>query len=341
LISLLAAELATRWLLFGDTEIAWSLRDPRHYADHDSEDDYWKLARVLGRNWHPPRRPHPILGWSGDFDRQTYRHHAARSVGQRRPVLLYGDSFSACVGDVACFEDILNADPAFAAENYLLNYGVGGYGLDQIWQLLEHSIDNYVGADSRAPFVIVGLMVTDLDRSVLSVRTGQKPRFALVAGELQQVGAPIAPDAEQWFREHPPEISSYAWRYVIRHPACPRPLSLWLQAGAARREEKRALNAAILERICAALESRGLEFTFLVFHLLPATAELDPDHAWRAEFLREWFEARGVPYLFSEEIVARSAPDPDHTEFFQPGDGHPTTLQNSLIAAEIRALLLP
>ena len=42
--------------------------------------------------------------------------------------LLFGDSLSACVDDVLCFEDLLE-NTQFNSEYVILNYGVGGYGL--------------------------------------------------------------------------------------------------------------------------------------------------------------------------------------------------------------------
>jgi hypothetical protein len=42
-----------------------------------------------------------------------------------------------------CFQGILNADDKFAARCYLLNYGVGNSGVDQIFLLLKNSLDHF------------------------------------------------------------------------------------------------------------------------------------------------------------------------------------------------------
>ena len=75
-----------------------------------------------------------------------------------------------------CFEEILNGDPEFSRENYLLNYGVAGYGVDQIYLLFEQSLELY-----RRPLVVVSLLRTDLDRTILS---DQKPHFEPHEGKL-------------------------------------------------------------------------------------------------------------------------------------------------------------
>ena len=82
------------------------LRTPSFYADYFTDDDYWKLYHKFGSRPGPPDRPHPLLGWVGSYDRESYHHDSAGEVDDRTPVLLYGDSFAACATEV-CFEDLL------------------------------------------------------------------------------------------------------------------------------------------------------------------------------------------------------------------------------------------
>jgi hypothetical protein len=63
-LTLVAAELVYRTLLFGETGAFERWRDPGLYADH-LDDDYRKLAHRFGRLDRPPREPHPLLGWVG------------------------------------------------------------------------------------------------------------------------------------------------------------------------------------------------------------------------------------------------------------------------------------
>lgn len=96
---------------------------------------------------------------------EDLRHQDAGNIGRRRPVLLFGDSFAAGVGDAESFQNILNHDEAFSRDYYLLNYGVSGYGVDQIYLMLQHTLPLY-----QRTIVIFSLMTFDLDRSILTFR---------------------------------------------------------------------------------------------------------------------------------------------------------------------------
>ena len=127
-LSLVGAELGLRWLLTQESELAATLRDPDRYADPLTDDDYWLLKHRWDPTYQTLRKTHPRLGWT-KFADERQLHDDAAQVGDRRPVLLYGDSFAACTRGTRCFQDFLNEDPAFSAEHYLLNYGVGGFGV--------------------------------------------------------------------------------------------------------------------------------------------------------------------------------------------------------------------
>jgi hypothetical protein len=100
ILLLLAIELMLRQILFHPVRGFGRLRDPGRYADYFSEDDYWKLYVLLGTRWRAPAEPHPVLGWVGNFDRETYIHNDFPALGGRRAVLLYGDSFAECTVNV-------------------------------------------------------------------------------------------------------------------------------------------------------------------------------------------------------------------------------------------------
>jgi hypothetical protein len=172
-------------------------------------DDYWKLYFMFGGKYKPPETPHPLLGWVGRFDRETYTHAEYAGIADKRPVLLYGDSFASCAVD-QCFQGILNSDSGFSQNHFLLNYGVGGYGVDQIFLLYQKSIEQY-----ENPFVILSMLTEDLDGSALAVRTGQKPFYRLINNSLALSGIPIDPSPQSFFSKNPPGITSYLFRMFI------------------------------------------------------------------------------------------------------------------------------
>ncbi|MBL4710213.1 MAG: hypothetical protein JKY48_17415, partial [Flavobacteriales bacterium] len=149
------SEVLFRTILFSDTNLLDSLRVPEYYSDHIKNeedafynDNYWKL-NYLFRKPINFESPHPLLGWTGKFYWKSLDHFEQDSVKNKRPILLYGDSFAMCIDSVKCFEDYLNHDKAFIKNHFLLNYGVGGYGVDQIYLLLNETVDRF-----NKPFII-------------------------------------------------------------------------------------------------------------------------------------------------------------------------------------------
>ena len=338
-LALVAAEFGYRAALFSPGDRLRSLREPGLYADPFSEDLFWKLAVAWSGEYRPPKRPHPTLGWAEDVSLDTLRHREARNLDGRRPVLLYGDSFAACFGEVACFEDILNSDSEFASGHYLLNYGVGGYGLDQTYLLFQDSIDYF-----ERPFVIFSLFTYDIDRCLLSFRIGQKPRFSLAGGSLELEATPILASADDYLDAHPPLVVSYLYRRALFGGLLPTRVSAVLRRDENSRRRKIAISEAILSTTLAELESRSLDFTFLVFHGdRPSDNPLFGGTDWREVFLRGWLEKNLVPHIWSKEIVARAlgpGEEPDVGRYLDPETLHPTEYFNRLVAGEIRRTVL-
>ena len=182
-VTVLICEVGFRTLLFSQVAFMERFREPNLYTDYFSDDDWWKLYYAFNKPANDTaKQPHSLLGWgwAGKFSNETYLHAEAGQVGRRRPVLLYGDSFTHCLTALEdCFQGILNKDTEFSKDHYLLNYGVLGYGVDQIYLLLKSSLFLY-----HEPYVIVGIHTRDLDRSILSYFVAQKPYFELIEGEL-------------------------------------------------------------------------------------------------------------------------------------------------------------
>ncbi|MCP4203897.1 MAG: hypothetical protein GY769_18425 [bacterium] len=347
LVALVVAELGYRAALLSDGERFRKLKDPALYADYFSEDLHWKLHLLLDGESKPPRRPHPVLGWVGKFSRADLRHRDSARLAGRRPVLLYGDSFAECAGDVACFEDILNRDREFSEENYLLNYGVGGYGVDQSLLLLRNTVELF-----DDPFVVFSLFPYDLARSALSIRIGQKPRFEVVDGALELEPTPIYESAEAFVADHPPRAVSYLYRRAVFSDLLPAWLSRTLRREAWQRQRKIEVSEGILSATLGELRRRDLGFVFLVFHgERPSDNPLFGGSDWREEFLRRWLEGNGVPYIWSKDVVAgdrgsrgsrssREWGSATPARYIDPESSHPTEHFNRIVAREIRRRVL-
>ena len=155
-----------------------------------------------------PPGPDPLLGWTGRrIEPGTYQLRNAGPDDGRRPVLLYGASYASCVIDEEdCFHELMERSD-LASRYCLFNYGVGGYGIDQIYLLLRETIDDYAG---RNPIVAIAAVVdSDFERCVLGIRDWPKPRLHSVDGELVQSG-PVIESRDAYLREHGSGIVSYA-----------------------------------------------------------------------------------------------------------------------------------
>jgi hypothetical protein len=328
LAGFLIAESVLRILLFNDFAFSASLRDAQYFADNTS-DDYWKLRHRWGLPG--PRTTHPLLGWLNPrIEPNRFLHQETDSLAARRPVLLYGDSFAQGVHGAQPIDFFLNQDEAFSDSHYLLNYGVGGYGLDQIYLLFKNSVDRYDN-----PLVVFSLLVGDINRSLLSVRIGQKPYFELADGKLELQGLPLDPDSDRYFAQHPPRITSYFWNLFLYHTDNPGKLRSYLRREDARKQQIIALNRALLLAAHKELTDRNLDFVFLLFR---------PRHdgetlSWRVDFVKDQLDEMGVPYIWASDVLSRDAAEMPPTDLFLP-DGHPSSVANQFIAQEIKRRII-
>lgn len=297
-----AAELGLRYLILGTSERARSLGKPLRHPSvlglglH--EDDYWKLQCLLNpRARMEMNGPDALLGWTGSIEPGTYAHPDEPALGGRRPILLFGDSNAECViGAEHCFQGLLERSD-LGRTHALLNYGVGGHGLDQIYLMLRSALARHAHRD---PIVVVSLMVDDdLERSLLSFRGWPKPRLRVVNGVL--VGPePVLADTRRFLEHNPPSIHSYLARLVL---ATLRGPARRAERTPAQLAELRTLNRALLEAIQAELESRSLEHLYFLFYFEEALRRRPPA-VWSEEIVLEFLRASGVPYVSLAEVYA-------------------------------------
>ena len=336
LITFFIAEYALRWALFKSGDSFWNLKKPFLYSDHIKHkheeffnDDYWKIKNMMKHDFQV-EKPDSLLGWWGFFEPNTYIPWGIQKLENKRPVLLYGDSFSMCIKQVDCFEDILNSDSTFNKSHHLFNYGVGAYGVDQIYLLFNETVDRF-----EKPFVIFGFLTTDLDRSMLTIRDSQKPYFKLENDELELYGPPFTLPTDKWIEENPPKIKSYLWNrfkssdFFPIKPSKNRELDYI--------EEIKTLNTKILKQAFKKLKSFGDNYVVLLFQ--PGD---HPVTEWRLHYARDLFEKHNIPYICDLDIrmADTNYTDYDIDRYVVKGDGHPTTYLNQLISNELKEYIL-
>ncbi len=260
------AEAAIRWMLFSSHIQIPCIENPALYTDPQTQDDYWVLYHYDSAAPYKtkPIVPHPLLGWTqkngGELGTRSPKYQSTKDV-TGHPILFFGDSFVAGPDDAKlALPQILEKHLPNAS---VLNYGVGGYGVDQI--ALRVKQDGTRFRDRNAQ-IVIGIMLRDLDRSLLRFRHSQKPYYTIEQGEL---------------RLHHPEtlnnlafIDSYTFQtrsFVVA--AIKRKFRFTTQRIHAvlghqneLSEKRYLLNKAILKDLIAHLKSESLSADFVIFY---------------------------------------------------------------------------
>lgn len=327
LVGLLLVELVLRFALFHDSPIAErlgrELRSPDHFA-HRYRPEYWKLQSHLQR---ATRKPTPMFdpntGWSSKWLRpDAYQHQHLAEDETRRPVLLFGDSFAACVrANRTRWQDV-HAESDLAGEQVLLNCGVGGFGLDQAWVLYNQVIDSLA---ERDPIIVIAPLVDDdFDRSMLPFRGWAKCRFEPQGDhQLKAVHVPLSADLDAWMKEEGLGIPSYLWAWTrTRADWLPTFLHDPAAEQAAYDQRVRDLNRRILRAWFEDLEARGLDACGLLFY--GRRSILAENDSWRGAFARGHFERAGLPVRsMRDHVRERTGADQEAVQalFLKKGQG--------------------
>ncbi|MBI5739931.1 MAG: hypothetical protein HZA16_04340 [Nitrospirae bacterium] len=348
ILSFIVIEIIWRIILFSDIEIFAKQRLPELYADEYADDDFWKLRFQLNKKEYLPLFNKAMKAnryQARQINRYidgNFKHIDVEHLNNRRPVLMYGDSFVACYSQDDCFDHILNNDTAFSRNHYLLNYGVGGYGLDQIYLLLKNSVDNY-----DKPFVVLSFMTLDLDRSCLSFREDPKPFFTIENDVLKLHEKPVYSTAESLFSNNKPQITSYFYRRVIYSKVAkklmPDKLISYLRRETYFREKTKEINEKIMLEIIKELKSRNLNYVFLVFHpnWIRGTGPIkDNPIDWRDTIIKQILTEHKIPYIWSKDIIFQQMKNGKSVADLFVDDGHPTGYQRTILSEKIKEAVL-
>jgi hypothetical protein len=348
LAALLLLEGTLRFLLFSRAgwvaELGAPLRQAHLYSTRWSGREYWKLRALFAGE--VSERPSPYFdarfGWlKQGIDPVTLRHQDEARLGARRPVLLYGDSFAACaVPSEDCWEGLLERSP-LSAEYCLLNYGVGGYGLDQMWLLMKATLPLYL---ERDPIVVLGILVDDdLDRPYLALRNHPKPWFTAPEGDGLAFHPIEQETALDHVRANPVGIRSYLWRWcLIGSGLVARERAPSWTGERDHVEVKQRITSGLLAAIEAELTAAGgVPFFVLVFHGREAL-RAEPPYSWQEPCLVGELERRGIRFALARPYLRADAertgtPLRDYFINEGPGFNHYQAWGNSAVFEALRA----
>ena len=311
----------------------WSrFANPGAYFDPTCEDHFWRLLHH-SPGWDQALRIHSEheldaqLGWG--VDRRNENSWGAwesplyplRFDGD--PIGFFGDSY--VFGTTADGERLPDQLAELLPESRILNYGVAGYGFDQIVLSLEAQAERLAGHQA-----LIGVLTNDLDRSVLSVRSGPKPYFTEEAGDLT-VHTDHITSNEDYFAAHPVRPLSYLWTYLRIN--IPRHWNVWVKDESWNCElpQKERVNSALFSRLKATCESHNIACSVVLFHN-PEHVNQAPD--WRTELVHRETERVGIALLDTRLLTQEALSQQVH---FYGSDRHPSPDGNRLLAEGIVA----
>jgi hypothetical protein len=239
------------------------------------------------------------------------------------------------------FGDLLNGDPEFSGDHFLLNYGTGGYGVGQICLLMKATVPLY-----ERPVVVFSVMVEDVHRTTKAFRIGQKPCFRVVDGAVREVGGPIRADTRAYLDAHPPRIRSYVLAMLAHGPFVPRGIQGLFRGSGSQQEELEAVNAALIADVCAFLRERDVPVLAVIFHPYQPPDDgpivFEDEEGWRSRFLRRTLDNLRVPAVFANDLLRADATRVRlrRRDAYFIEDGHPNERYNRLIAAEMKRFVL-
>lgn len=228
-------------------------------------------------------------------NRQGFRSRRDFEVeaGVRRIVFL-GDSFT--------FGSGVEEDQTFAAllearltDTRCFNLGIGGFGVDQMWQTLVH-----YGRALEPDLVILAFIRNDLDRSLKAYRLApgwiEKPTYRLIGDRLEPLTrSNLPPAAWRWIEQHSRLVE--LWRRAERSLALHYPVGYEWRLN-------RALFAAVRD------ECRRAGVPLVVVHI-PVNRRSP------APVLEGEFAALGIPFLDLTPLLP-----PDADRLYYPHDHH-------------------
>jgi hypothetical protein len=337
------AELSCRTLVYAGWCSSWSvarsLRDPARFGRYKADDEYWEMkARFTPVEKLLDNQPFwdPVLGWtSGPVHPSDAAHDDESCLAGRRPILLFGDSYAfgvplVTVGTFARWTEESELGQAWG----LLNYGGGGYGLDQISLLLKRAVDRHL---PRRPVVIVSFLVDDdIDRCMLSMRDWPKPRFELRDGHLALEQEQV-PTLGEYLRAHS-SLSPSRCFDLVRGAFLQ---NQWPNGSPQQDQHKREIARAIFADLVEFLRARDVPFFFVLFHHESSVA--DPSvTGWRDAFAMATLDELEAPWILVRPALlahaartGRSVSD-YYIQLGQDGSGHFNVLGNHIAFQVLR-----
>lgn len=339
---LLVLEILLRICLFNPSCDVPLVKLASHYSN-DDDTDYWYYRHIFTRNieiknkqtefysnWEVSLQPDPLLGYSRKKDVNIPCHEtsnlgtrgAKNYTFQGKKIIFYGDSFTE---SNACSNNTITSKIENKTKIETLNYGVGGYGLDQIFLLFKNSYKQF---NTSQGIFLIGLIHEDIDRVTLRGRTTSKPYFTISNNRLQLHTEHIdANNLASYFETYKPKSKVYIVNLLLAKIGV---RDLWNSYLKKKNIEiKKSITALILKDVKTIQKNNNLKVYFVVFY--PKFLYLGYKD-WKIEFLESQFKEYDLEYIDLRECLLKYQQIRDIPFKDLYVAGHPTSESNNVLA---------
>ena len=206
-------------------------------------------------------------------------------------------------------------------ERNIVNFGVRGYGLDQMFIKAKE-----IGPPGSGGEIWVGILTWDIDRAYLEYIFGQKPRFRLSAGGLSLTNIPLVRTDREYVDNYRMPFRSWLVQAVRRRWQA----RAGLEREGPERDDKIQLNRALLRAWSVWAREKNTPLRVVLFH----TRQDLTLESWRTRMVHAACTELALPLFDTAEVLLPYIQQHGTwgAELYQPGDFHHTDLANELIA---------
>ncbi len=232
--------------------------------------------------WVPEQQQATVWGKTVTILEDGIRSNGGGEVrdGTEDPILAVGDSYT--FGDQVADSETWPAQLDQLSGKRVVNGGVDGYGVDQIFLRAQRLLNRY-----RHSTVIFSFIPDDIRRSQMSVMFATaKPYFDFKGGQLTLENVPVPPPSFLPQKENPLLIAAEHSRLV--DAVMKRVSPEWWLRGASEtkvqdQEQAIEVGCALLHKLEGLTKSRGSELIVLAQHweFEPASESLDSERVSR------------------------------------------------------------
>jgi hypothetical protein len=340
IVAIVACEVLLRLSLF-HSSVELASQNPEYYAR--TLDELWIYRQLFSaskrwavdnrapdaagetriefyRNWPASLMPDAELGYVRKPNVRTPCHETTNLATRGthdyalpgREIVFFGDSF---VESAACSNDTLTAKIEMLTGIDTLNYGVGGYGLDQIYLYFKRELPKF---DRNTSLFLIGLIQNDLGRILLKGRTSPKPYFTISDDALILHTDHIHPTSLNDYFVQPPE-RFYLYYFLRGRLGYPIYQSLMSETRDARQRVTYATSRLLVKAFAELRRRQPFALAFVIF----PTPGAQFDGA-----ILSMMRAENIPVVDLQGCLLKSN-QPDRALY---AELHPTSLGNDLLA---------